>query len=137
VKKYTVMDAGDFPVQSGGDTLSNRVTHELDPVLNFGLGLEHSFRETFQIYGGFATDFSARKEGTDTNLSITDWDIYSVSGGAAFSYKRFQVTLGLGYSWGGNEKSRRSVVDPGESIGFVENAEFEYRNFKALLGFAF
>ncbi|MFC1799503.1 hypothetical protein ACFL2Z_01135 [Candidatus Eisenbacteria bacterium] len=139
VKKYTVMNAGDFPAQSGGDTLSNRVTHELDQVINFGIGLEHSFRETFQIYGGFATDYSARKEGTDTNLSITDWDIYSISGGAAFSYKRFQVTFGLGYSWGGSPRSRKSVVDPGsgEGTGFVEGAEFEYKNIKALLGFAF
>jgi len=139
VDRYTVLDAGDFPVQSGGDTLSNRVTHELDSVINFGVGLEHSFRETFQVYGGFATDFSARKEGTETNLSITDWDIYSISGGAAFSYKRFQATLGLGYSWGCSQEHVRSVFDPGSSdpTGLVDGAEFEYKNFKALLGFTF
>ncbi len=139
VDKYTVMDAGDFPAQSGGDTLSNRVTHELKSVINFGIGMEHSFRETFQIYGGFATDFSARKDGTDTNLSITDWDIYSILGGAAFSYNRFQVTLGLGYAWGHNQRKRQSVVDTrsGDGTGFVDGAEFEYRNFKGILGFAF
>jgi hypothetical protein len=139
VDRYAVIDAADFTAQSGGDTLSNRVTHELDSVINYGVGLEHSFKETFQIYGGFATDYSARKEGTTTNLSITDWDIYSITGGAAFSYKRFQATLGLGYSWGSSPRQRDPVFDPGsgDAAGLVDGAGFEYKNFKALLGFAF
>jgi hypothetical protein len=140
VDKYTVMDAGDFVAQSGEDTLSNMVTHELDSVINFGLGIEHSFREDLQVYGGFATDYSARKEGTDTNLSITDWDIYSITGGAAFSYKRFQVTIGLGYAWGGKEREGHSPEGAGledEEPGFVGSGEFEYRNIKGIIGFAF
>lgn len=138
--KYTVMDAGKFVAQSGGATLHNRVTHELNSVTNFGIGLEHSFRETFQAYCGFATDFSARKEGTDTNLSITDWDIYSITGGAAFSYKRFQVTFGLGYSWGSKVSKRRASVNmqaDDEDPGFISNGEFDYKNFKGIIGFAF
>ncbi len=139
VEKYTVMDAGDFPAQSGGDTLHNRVTHELEQVVNFGVGVEHSFKEAFQVYGGFATDYSARKAGTDTNLSITDWDIYGVTGGAAFTYKRFQVTFGLGYSWGSKQRDMLIVADPytGEYAGPDGGSEFVYKNIKGILGFAF
>ena len=137
VDKCTVMDAGDFVAQSSGDTLSNRLTHELDSVLNFGVGIEHSLKETFEVYGGFATDYSARKEGTDTNLSITDWHIYSVTGGAAFSYKRFQYTVGLGYAWGRKGRARRpsEIVDlEQERPGLVSYGEFDYNSLKGIIG---
>ena len=100
---------------------------------------EHSFKENLQVYGGFATDYSARKEGTNTNLSITDWDIYNITGGVALSERRFSLTVGLGYAWGHKERTRTPpVLDTQVDFpGFVEDAEFNYRNYKIIFGFAF
>lgn len=138
--KYEVMSVEDFPAQSSGEMLSNNLTHELDSVLNYGIGIEYNFNQNLTIYSSFCTDFSAQKPGSDTNLSISDWDIHHIQGGTTFKIKRSEFTLGLGYAWG--KKPTEQKYDIPEDIeegylGFIKDLEFKYSSIKFIIGFAF
>ncbi len=141
VDKYEVLSARDFIIQSTGENLPNEVTHELESILNFGIGMEYAFNPNLKTYSSFTTDFSARKPDTETNLSVTDWNIYHIMSGASFKILRYSLTLGIGYSFGRRQMigSRDPILEnlPGSLIGMVSQYEFTYSTFKFLLGFAF
>jgi hypothetical protein len=141
VDKYNVLSVKDFTIQSTGENLHNSVTHELNSVLNFGFGMEYTFNQNLKLYSSFTTDFSAKKPDTDTNLSVTDWNIYHIMGGTTFKILRYSLTLGLGYAFG--RRQAVQILDPlpenlqGRLIGAANQYEFNYSSFKFLLGFAF
>jgi len=141
VDKYNVISGEDFAVQSIVESLPNKVTHELDSVLNYGFGIEFTFNPNLKTYSSFTTDFSARKPGTDTNLSVTDWNIYHIMGGTTFKILRYSLTLGLGYAFGRRQTVERLDPIPEDLqerlIGAASRYEFTYSSFKFLLGFAF
>lgn len=141
VEKYDVLSGENFTALSSGDTWPNKVTHELDSVLNYGIGIEYTFNKNLKTYSSFTTDFSARKPGTDTNLSITDWNVYHLMSGTTFKIKSYSFTLGFGYAFG----SRRTMRVPNpipediqeRLIGAISGYEFNYSSIKFLIGFAF
>ncbi len=40
VKKFETLEGMDFIIQSSGDKLSNRLAHEANSILNFGVGMD-------------------------------------------------------------------------------------------------
>ena len=141
VKPYTVVDAEEFPAQSTGEMLSTDVTHELAPVLNFGMGLEWFYSSRFKGYGSFTTDYSAKKTGTSTNLSMTDWDIYHIVTGGELRLSKSSLTLGLGYSFGSREMGDRPDLLPPDGLEALWDPfgglKFRYAIYKMIVGFAF
>lgn len=141
VKPYTVVDAEEFPAQSTGETLSTDVTHELAPVLNFGMGLEWFYSSRFKGYGSFTTDYSAKKTATVTNLGMTDWDIFHIVTGGELRLNKSSLTLGLGYSFGSRELGQRIGVLPQGGVDGLgdpfQGLEFRYAIYKMIIGFAF
>jgi len=138
---YTVVDAEDFTAQTGGETLSTDVTHELKPVVNFGMGLEWFYSSRFKGYGSFTTDYSAKKTGTSTDLSVTDWDIFHVVTGGELKLRKSSVTIGLGYSFGSREiGDRPDLLPPDAASGLWDpfgGLRFRYAIYKLIVGFAF
>jgi hypothetical protein len=141
VDEYVVIQGEDFTSQSSGQTLPNRVTHEMDAVLNIAVGAERALSRTFTLYGSFWTDFSARKEGSSTNLSITDWDLYHLMAGTTFTAVGMQFTLGVGYSFGKKTKEPQPTSDDPAvasiSQEFFSDLEYKYSSLKFVLGFSF
>jgi hypothetical protein len=141
VDKFLVIKTEEFVGQSDGEIYRNEITHELDDVLNFGLGIEHILNENITLYGSIRTDFSARKPGSETTLTVTDWDIYHIMAGTTFRFKKTQWTLGLGYSWGSSEKKKApSIDDPYERYQnrrLLGNWDFKYDSISILFGFSF
>ncbi len=142
VKAYSVMKGEDFVIQSTGEIHANELTHELRSVLNYGLGMEFGPNEKLKFYSSFTTDFSARGPEAATNLSITDWNIYHVMGGATFTIKRSSFTLGLGYAFGRRNSEYRPgfFTETGEELLGLDHfsiGSFTYRNFKLVAGFSF
>lgn len=139
IHAYTVVDTEDGLAQSTGEQMSTDVTHELAAVLNTGFGLEYAHSPRFKSYVSFATDNSAKRPGTETNLSLTDWNIHHIIAGAEITIKRSAVTVGLGYSFGDREISLR----PAEGGGLhglwdpFAGLEFRYSTYKVIVGFAF
>jgi hypothetical protein len=141
ISPYTVVDAAEFAAQTTGEMLSIDVTQELAAVLNTGIGLEWFYSSRFKGYASFTTDYSAKKPGTATNISLTDWDIHHIITGAEIAIKNSALTVGLGYAFGNREiGSRPDVLAREEIDGFwdpFESLKFRYSTYKLIVGFAF
>ncbi|MBE3131707.1 MAG: hypothetical protein IMZ54_13470 [Acidobacteria bacterium] len=140
VRPYTVVDAAEFAAQSTGEMLSTDVTQELASVLNLGIGLDWVYSPRFKGYASFNTDYSAKKPGTATNLSLTDWDIYHIVTGAEIAIKNSALTVGFGYSFGNREiGSRPDILEREALVGFwdpFERLKFRYSTYKVIVGIA-
>ena len=139
--KYEVMRGEDFTIQSTGETKSISLTHELESVLNFGIGIEYFFSPKLKSYASFTTDFSAVDPDSDTNLSLSSCDIYHMMVGADFTLGNLSFTLGVGYAYGSRLTNTFTEGEESAAREFLENTlsgmEYKYSNIKFVLGFAF
>jgi hypothetical protein len=140
VRPYTVVDAPPFVAQSSGEILSTDVTQELAAVLNWGVGLEWFYSPRFKGYASFTTDYSAKKPGTSTNISLTDWDIHHIITGGEFFINKSSVTVGVGFSFGGREIGDRPDIIARSGLEGVwdpfGSLKFRYNCYKLIVGFA-
>ncbi|UCF63668.1 MAG: hypothetical protein JSW33_14070 [bacterium] len=141
VQKFRVLETSNFEAQSSGESLENRVDHELKSIINYGIGIEINFKEKLNGYTSFVTDYSAAVPETRTNLAISFWDIYHLAAGLAFTLGRSEFTLGVNYAFG-SDNLKRSLAFPEFSVSenledFLQNAELSYRRLKFLIGFSF
>ncbi len=140
VRPYTVIDSPDLVSQTTGETFSTDVAQELESVLNWGLGLEWFYSARFKGYASFTTDASAKKPGTSTNLSLTDWDIHHVVTGGEFAFKKSSFTVGLGVSFGGRQIGGRPDIIVRERLDGMwdpfADLRFRYMAYKLIVGFA-
>lgn len=141
ISPYTVVDTAEFSAQTTGEMLSIDVTQELAAVLNTGLGLEWFYSSRFKGYASFTTDYSAKKPGTATNISLTDWDIHHIITGAEIAIKNSALTVGLGYAFGNREIGSRPDILAREELDGLwdpfESLKFRYSTYKLIVGFAF
>jgi hypothetical protein len=129
VGEYVVIDATDFVGQTSGDTISIDRTQRNASVFNWGLGVDHSFSEHFQLYGAFTTDRSNIEEPFDqANLAAATWDIFHLSVGIGFRIESAAITLGIAQGLGSQE-DRMILGLPGET------ANYRYSSTRLLLGF--
>ncbi len=138
VSKFFVLDTKSFVSQGSGETLTNDLTHELKSVTNYGFGVDFFSSESLIISGSFVTDFSARIPGTETNLSVSTWDIYHISGGTTFKVGNSDLTLGLEYAFGSNEINQGiDITDPGndQNPDIVKKSGVTIQRIKILIGF--
>ena len=102
--------------------------------------LDYEAQEKLTFYGSFITDYSAAVANSQTNLALSTWDIYHLSGGAAFSIGRSEFTLGVNYAFGSDTYKRdnnRFGTNVGELQGSIlDGAKLTYRRLKFLLGFS-
>ena len=140
VRPYTVVDAAEFSAQSTGEVLSPDVTQELAGVFNLGVGLEWLYSVRFKGYASFTTDYSAKRPGTATNISLTDWDIHHFVTGAEFAIKKSVLTVGTGFSFGNREIGQRPAILERPAVAGLwdpfEGLKFRYATYKLVLGFA-
>ena len=141
VASHNVLDTQDFTAQSSGKTITYRVNNELKSVLNYGVGAEFYINENLDLFVSYVTDFSAAVPDTKTNLTVSTWDIYHLSGGASFSIGRSEFTLGLNYAFGSG-MVKGPVNLPESDIknalaDLLENSELDYARLKFLIGFSF
>ncbi len=136
VGQTEVLDGDPFEGQSTGDTVDVDLTHELDDVLNVGIGIEHHVRSNLALYGSFRTDFSAKDPTLQSDLAFSNWNIYFVTAGAAFTIGSAELTLGIGYGWGSSVQEFNAPNVGGSPLDFPDGAEFDYRSVRFILAFA-
>lgn len=140
VEAFDVLETEDFQAQHSGETLANDLTHELRAVVNYGIGLEVHLSDHFSSYSGFATDFSAAVPESETNLSLSVWDIYHMAVGTVVSIGSTELTLGATYAFGDEVLARPvDFTDPSEAnqlIGSGKDATLIFRRVKFILGFS-
>lgn len=140
VDPLTVLDTQEFSGQTSGDTISFKLTHELQDVLNYGVGIEHAFGERFTGFASVVTDFTGAVPGSEANLSITNWDFYHFAAGAAFSIGRWELTLGAAYA-SAKDKLEPVNEQPGDAastslVDRLRGSSVEYKRIKLLFGFS-
>lgn len=141
VDKFNVLDIASYTSQSSGEVIQNELTHELKSVLNYGIGIDYFRSENFIISLGFVTDFSARVPDTETNLSISKWNLYHIAGGITFPVGKSDITVGLSYTFGKDEVETSIDLTPEDNssniIGQTSFTELTSRRIKVLFGFNF
>lgn len=139
--KYDVISGEDFTIQSTGETGSSSVTHELESVLNFGVGIEYIFTPKFKTYASFTSDYSAVDPDSETNLSFSSCDIYHLMAGTDVTIGNLAFTLGIGYAYGSRLAGRLTQEEALVTQEFLEDIisglEYKYTNFKFIFGIAF
>ena len=132
VDRYQVLETSAPPVSGYGSTLRASLTQEADAVVNFAVGYEFSPRERLTFYGSFLTNFTSAVEDPAVAHSVTTWDIFQFTGGAAFAIGNVDFTFGGAYSTGSDELARRSDF-PGRAI--LETVDLRYQRIKVFIGF--
>ena len=141
VSRHQVLATEPFVAQSSGELVSNPLIHELSSVFNYGFGLTHEVSEKFSAFGSVVSDYSGRMIESDANLAISSWDIYHLTGGAAFTVGGTELTVGLGYSFGS-----APVQQPIDFTGASEanqlrgvtnpDSRVKFRGFRFIFGFS-
>lgn len=141
VDQFQVLDIQPYYSQGSGEIIQNRFDLELQSVFNYGFGLDYLLSEKLTISLGFVTDFSASVPNSETNLTITKWDIYHIAGGVSFPIGNSDLALGLSYSFGSDEISTQFNLAPERDdeylIGQSSQTELTTRRIKILIGFNF
>jgi len=140
IDRYDILETQKFTGQSDGKTYQNRVDSELKSVLNYGLGAEFYINDNLDLFLSYVTDFSAAVDGTRTNLTVSTWDIYHLSGGASFSIGRSEFTLGVNYAFGAGKAKGPVNVPEGDVkntlADMLEDSDLDYKRLKFLIGFS-
>lgn len=112
---------------------------ELAGVFNAGIGYEHNLDNDVALYGAFRTDFSASVGDPRANASVSEWDVYHLSAGVAFSVGSNRFTLGATGSFGSNTRPIEGPIPPEEvpGSGLETPIDTRYLRFVFLLGFLF
>jgi hypothetical protein len=140
VDEYAVFETDTVVPQAGADTVTVSVTAQLKPVLNFGVGYSEGLGEHFVVYGSFTTDFSAIDPETENDIALADWDIYNLFTGAEFTFKGADFHLGLGYSFGSQERSGATRFRPSDAPVLLTeppDRKVKYQALKGMIGIAF
>jgi len=105
VSEFNIMEPCSFAGQSTGVQYQNTFSAALDPVLNFGVGIECDAGEHTSWYASVITDDSGVQTRSGTNFVVSSIDYINVTGGGMFSIGRSKITLGLGYAFGNSSIS--------------------------------
>jgi len=149
VPRYTIIETQPFVGQSTGDTLQFTLVDELDPVLNFGFGLEYYLSEKLSLFASMATDFSpvisnsgrfAEFENEVSN-SVIQADFLKFGGGISIETRIVDLTFGITRS-GANDQFERPIDFPSEGeddeiFDSSETSRIRLSQWRFILGFSF
>ena len=144
IAAYTVLQSATFEGQSTHEDLQMNVIDELQPVINYGLGLEIFINEHVSMFGSFDTDFSAvssdvnRLGNFDAIFSDNTFtaDIYHFGFGVDIKTKIADLTIGATYANSRELIDREFTIDDGHDP-VTKKAEILYSRWRFLIGFEF
>jgi len=100
VSRFNVLEPASFAGQSTGAQYQNNLSAALDPVLDFGVGIEYDASENTSWYASAIADNSGLKSGSGANFAISSIDYVNVTAGSIFGLGRSKITFGVGYAFG-------------------------------------
>jgi hypothetical protein len=141
LSKYNILSPEPFQSQTGNIIVTNNLTAAANEVLNYGIGLEYFINPKFTLYGALNTDFSSYVEAEETNSSISKWDIYHITAGAAFTINDLEITSGVATSFA-NDNLEFPIIKPTTddegNISFPQQpAKISSLRIKLILGITF
>jgi len=146
VSHYKIIGADPFEIQSSGDTLGFTLFDELDPVFNFGIGLEMNLSEKISFYASIATDYSGVSSDItrfaeleeEANNSVFQTDFIKFGGGFVLNTRWAEVTLGATYA-GASQEIKRPINFSGDEPVLDSDATstIKFSQWRFILGFSF
>lgn len=104
-------------------------------IWNGGFGVEYRFSENGTAYGAYISDRSSFQQVQGTPVVASGWDINHLSGGVALVVGGTELTVGMGYAWGG-KTIQRQVPPTGDLPPIVQPEDVEYTRMKFIIGIA-
>ncbi|RLD24138.1 MAG: hypothetical protein DRI71_03460 [Bacteroidetes bacterium] len=144
IPAYTILQSATFTGQSTGEELQMNVIDELQPVINYGLGLEIFINDHLSMFGSFATDFAAVSSDVnrigDFDAIFSDntftADIFHFGYGVDIKTKIADLTIGATYANSRELVKRDFSIDDGNDP-VTSDAEILYSRWRFLIGFEF
>jgi len=146
VNYYTVLATDPFTIQSSGDSISFSLVDVLDPVFNYGIGVEMNLSEKTSFYASIATDYTGvTSEITrfadleeEANNSVFQTDFLKFGGGLVLNTRWAEVTLGATYT-GASQNIRRPIDFEGDNPVFEsdDTSTLKFSQWRIILGFSF
>ncbi len=136
VDPYTALELQPFVSQATGQVVAIPTQEERKSAFNFAVGLEQEFGDKYSGYLSFNTDKSAFSDASD--LSVTGYDIYHVTGGANVVFGKTQWMIGYSYAWGSETIQQLVDLDPDGGVSPTDPAndvEFLYNRSTFMVGF--
>jgi hypothetical protein len=137
LNQFNIFDAKGLSYEFGGQVIPVQLTHVLNSVINFGVGIQYRFGTDLGTYFGFNTDFSAVRSDSTSNIAIGTWDIFHFTIGASFRLYKIDFNLGLGYGFSNTVFSEVLNINKtilSDSNSPVSSTEAKYQRFKLILG---
>jgi len=131
VAAYDFIEASGFMSQSTGESMKVDYSTSLRSIINFGLGVEHAFSTKTSGYAALTVDHSPQDG--PSRITFSDWNLYHLSTGAAFSFHGVDFTTGLTYSRGSDEVQPPFEFNK-EDIVVTAPRKATYRRLKLLFG---
>jgi len=140
VKPFNHLNLPDIVNKTTGETEQVSLMQEYKSVTNFGIGWQHIFNNHFSLFGGATTNFTATPQGSISNISLSEWDIYQLTVGTVFSYKWIKMNTGIKYAFG-KEESKQLINYPTASLKNLLLGEriisnIDYKELKVVIGFS-
>jgi len=116
VEKYNLIEDTDDPLDglsNDPETTTIRIGQANENVLNVGIGIERSWKRRYTWFYGFRTDFSPRSLfdlGEGVSFLASTPNIYHISTGGAYAYRKSQFSLGIDYGFG-YKKGGKQLTD--------------------------
>ena len=132
---YTVLDSPAPATGPGVTGIEVRYQHAAESVWNTGIGVEYRFTDKSTFYAAFITDRSSFRKVEGASVTVSDWDLYHLSGGFALTLGGTELTLGMGYAWG-SEELTPVTEQTGDLPPNVVPDEAKYRRMKFIIGIA-
>ena len=141
VPEYSIFEIEPFSGQSTGETVNFKLNDSLEPVINFGIGIELDFSEKISAYASVASDYSPVSndinrfydlEGVARN-SVFQIDYYQLGGGLAVNTKVLEITAGATFKGSSQEFQHTINFPPNEENS---TSKLIYRKWRFLLGFS-
>ena len=136
LETYDVMPPQSTVTVPGGDTLAVRVRHTLNDVFNVGAGAEVTISPVVSGFVAFRTDFSAKQPGLVGDVSVSSWDIFFGTVGAAFTIGPASITAGLAYGGGGDNIGITDEVPPRLGDLLPDDIQLSYRTMRFIFAFS-
>ena len=135
VDKFDVIESPTVATGPGVTSVEVKHQYSAESVWNAGGGVEYRFSDRSTAYAAFVTDRSAFRPVDGAQVVLSTWDIYHVSGGVALTLGGTELTLGMGYAWGG-QAIQRQIPPVGDLPPTVVPKEVDYSRMKFIIGFS-
>ena len=125
------------------------LTQTLDSVLNAGIGVEYWLGGASAdagtrnggtvLYGAFATDFTASPEVVEGEAGSSNYDLYHLTAGTAFSFGSSRFSVGISYAFGSKARNFGFAGLPTQVpiIGEERQVDVRFSRLVFVLGYLF